>query len=398
MEPVEIISRYAHDFGITQEDIANCIKVAAKKTDTSRATVAKVVLQHIRRLVSNCIGKAAKHNMKLKSYQELAVKHMLVNRGMIAAFDVGTGKTLTAVTVASCILQLAEFLSRDIRVIVITPTSLQTNFRKEMKAYGADPADPRYTFYTTVKFGTDYKAGLIDCNKTLFIVDEAHVFRTDYRKAFSGFGVLEDARAELAIDCASKAWKVLLLTATPLYNKEYDLVNLVAMVRGQCPPTTINPLDLADENPELFREIYRKIFLFQGSDKTLFPRRRDILGKIIMTPEYLKKYEELERKIRETRSGKTKKDEEKVKEAFMGKLRAASNKLDVCLKCKYVMKIIRRKEKTIIFSEFKNSGVEIMKKCLRDNHFTFYLITGDTPSDRRDKIVEGFNSKRVIKY
>ncbi len=394
MEPVEIISRYAHDFGITKTQIEKCINQVSRKKIVGGPVVAKVVLEHIESLVAKCINKASRNDMKLYHYQELAVRHMLVNRGMIAAFDVGTGKTLTAVTIASCILNLAEFLGQnEIKVIVITPTSLQTNFKKEMKAYGSK-IDDKYTFYTTKKFGIDYKAGLIDCSKTLFIVDESHVFRTDYRSVFAGYGAEKDtAGAKLALTCANKAWKVLLLTATPLYNREYDLVNLVGMVRGQLPPTDENPLDLHKRDRKLFEKMYGKIFLFQGSVVELFPRREDILVKIVMTPEYLKEYEELEENIK----GNVKEGKEKATGAFFSSLRKASNKLNVCLKCDYAMDIVGRGEKTIIFSELKNFGVNILKEYLKKKKIKFYLIDGSTKPERRDTIVKGFNSKNGYK-
>jgi len=180
------IYRYSKDFGITKEQIQKSIEQTASKTDRSQDFVAKKVLSHIKNLNNGCINQAEDRGMKLKPYQKLGVEHMLVNRGMVAAYSVGTGKTMLAVSVANCILNLGSFLGKDTRVIVITPTSLQENFKKEMKKYGSDPEDQRYSFYTTAKFGTDYKNSKIDCSKTLFIVDEAHMFRTDYRKIFSG--------------------------------------------------------------------------------------------------------------------------------------------------------------------------------------------------------------------
>ena len=388
---MEEIYRYCRDFGFAKSDIEKCIVQTVNRLGVNQKKIEEKVLKHIQSIVGRCIAQAASHNMKLKDYQQLAVEYMLVNRGMIAAFDVGTGKTLTAVTVANCILNLASYLGKDIRVIVITPTSLQKNFKKEMNVYGSNPDDKRYTFYTTTKFGIDYKAGLIDCSKTLFIIDEAHNLRTDYRYLWSGppwkVPPKPGTRAEMAVMCAAKAWKVLLLTATPIYNRTHDVVNLVSMARGVFPPIETNP-DLIPK--EDFEKYVGNIFLFQKADETEYPEREDILVNIVMPPKYLRAYEEVERGILDQISEK--KDEEKAANAFMVQFRKAANSLGECIKCDFAMDIIRKGEKTIFFSSFLSFGVNIIKKLLQKEGIGYYLIDGSTSMKKRGEIVENFNA------
>lgn len=390
MNNIDRIYRYARDFDIKRENVISCLQKVSQMKNITFDQTSTDVAEYLDGISNECIDKAEKSNMKLKPYQELAVKHMLQNRGMIAAFDVGTGKTLTAVTVANCILNMATFFGKEVKVIVITPTSLQKNFKKEMTAYGSNPNDKRYSFYTTAKFGIDYKKGLVDCSKTLFIVDEAHVFRTDYRMQFAERNLppKEDTRAEFAIICASKAWKVLLLTATPIYNKTHDIVNLLAMVRGEITPQKKDPYSEI-LSFETFSENYSGMILFQNSNTTEYPSRKDILLKIIMTPKYLQKYLELEKKIQH---GMKNAEGIVQKNAFMVKLRTASNKLDICLKCAPAMRIIEKGEKTIFFSEFKSSGVEIIIEKLNEKGIEYYLISGNTSKKKRERIVDEFNS------
>jgi SNF2 family DNA or RNA helicase len=396
---IEEIYKYSKDFGVTKTQIKKSINDTSKNTGLTTTEVSLEIISHIQHIQETCINQASKRNMALKPYQKIAVRHMLVNKGMIAAFSTGTGKTLVAVAVASCMVNLSKFFKKDIKIIIITPTSLQENFKKEMLAYGSDPTDERYKFYTTTKFGIDYKAGLINCKKSLFIIDEAHVFRTDYRNKFSQMRLrVANSRAEFALMCSNKAWKILLLTATPMYNKPYDIVNLASMAKGLASPFTDNPYILMKEDNVLFKKQYSNIILFQQSSKIDYPSREDILVKIIMTPSYLRKYEKLEEQIREGISIIDKNGEEKaLSNAFLVKLRTGSNKLEGCVKCDFVMKIIKQNQKTMFFSEFKSAGVKTIIELLENENIGYYLISGDVSMTKRNTIVQKFNSNNEYK-
>ena len=70
---------------------------------------------------------------------------------------------------------------------------------------------------------------------SVIIVDEAHNLRTDVHRKVKGKNT--GTRTSAIIECAKNAWKVLLLTATPVYNSPYDMVNLVSMIKGIEPIT-----------------------------------------------------------------------------------------------------------------------------------------------------------------
>lgn len=397
----DVLYSYIRDFGIEEEDVLQCIKHTASSKGISEDETLESVLHYVLTLQDSCISKSKKYGMELKDYQSLAVSHMLRNRGMVAAFSTGVGKTLTAVSVARCILGFSDFLGKNIKVIVITPTSLVENFKKEMRQVGMGDLIPRFKFYTTSKFQKDYKNGLVDCRKTLFIVDEAHNFRTDYRGEFSGRKIMkQDTGAQFSVMCSEKAWKVLLLTATPIYNKPHDIVNLASMVKGVYPPFKGKPMIDLKNSPQEFKQKYGNVFLFQDSDKSNFPSRRDILVEIVMTREYLEKYEALEAVLKRKENVKQRKmlniaDDEKVKNSFMVKLRTASNKLEGCLKCPTALKIIGQNEKTIFFSEFKSSGVNLLTEELDRQGIPYYVIDGSVSQAKRHVIVQNFNANKV---
>lgn len=383
---------YFKDFGVSLADYNKCIEKVATDTKQSQEKVVAALLKHLENITINCINKTAKANKALKDYQKLAVRHMLTHRGMIAAFDVGTGKTLTAVAVANCLLQIAKFLNIPFEVIVVTPTSLQDNFKKELKAVGVTPGKD-FIFYTTTLFTKAVLKGELDCSQKLVIIDESHVFRTDYRGAFGTIGIEKtDTRAEMAVKCAANASKVLLLTATPIYNKTHDIINLVSMVKGVYPPFDVDPLSLYETNPQLFRNQYCDAILFQKSSVEDFPRREDILYKIQMEGDYEKEYRELLTAIKERSDFKG----EKAKNAFMTKVRTASNNMSSCIKCDHAMQIInnalKSKERVLLFSEFKSNGVELMIDNLKKAGIGYYLIDGTTAKKKRQQYVNEFNS------
>ena len=72
--------------------------------------------------------------VKLKDYQERAVKHLIYNRGLIAAFGTGTGKTITAVAAINCFIMN----NKQGKVIFIASVSLVANIIKELSKYGLD--------------------------------------------------------------------------------------------------------------------------------------------------------------------------------------------------------------------------------------------------------------------
>ena len=64
-------------------------------------------------------------NLTIKKHQMSVANHLFNKRGAIVVHSVGTGKTLSAIATAQCLL-----LNNIVRkVIVVTPTSLQSNFK-----------------------------------------------------------------------------------------------------------------------------------------------------------------------------------------------------------------------------------------------------------------------------
>ena len=400
----------AESFGYTDENIKKVIKETSQKTGESEEKVRDVLEDALQKTQTKCIERS---KLKLKDYQTRAVQHMQINRGLIISFGVGSGKTLTAVSILACLKAQAKFFNKKIKIIVVTPTSLQTNFKKEMQAYGMSEGSINHVqFYTIASFANALTRNELVCDhNTLLIIDEAHEFKKDYRGEFSTIGISKgdtDTRAYKAITCAKKVWKTVLLTATPLYNAPHDIVNLVAMAKGKS-PMTFSEFHKSIQDSDTLREYYGCVFSFYTPPQENYPTLNTKLALIDMSNDYNRNYNNIMYRIGSKkrqklltkvgyraedwtkRRTKTPGESEEVKNSFMIALRKASNDLEPCQKCDYVMDIVKSGEKTIIFSEFITSGIDILKKKFDDAKIKYLEIKGNVSKAKRDQIVKDIN-------
>ena len=154
--------------------------------------------------------------MLLKRQKETIMKFLDSDlKGFLISHGTGCGKTLTAVAYSQCYLNK----NPNNKVIVLTPASLQNNFRDGMEFYGIDWKDPRYFIYSYTKFVNLMKKKDVTklCSNKLLIIDEVQN--------------LKNPKTKIAIEstaCSySKSSKVLLLTATPLVNAPSDFISYI---------------------------------------------------------------------------------------------------------------------------------------------------------------------------
>ena len=286
----------------------------------------------------------------------------------------GSGKTLTAVTAAQC------FIDDNPKghVIVVTPTSLQENFKKEMLAYGADPEDYHYEFLTLQRFANVYAKKKCPPN-TMLIIDEAHNLRTEPK---------EGTRSHVAIKISKSAKKVLLLTATGIYNEPRDLANLVAMAKGIKLPTQ-KEFEGILESPAKFKKFFGCVLSFYEIPKDEnYPTLTEHYVEIPMTSAYYKQYRGVENKNSEffNKSNPWR---------FLTGVRQASNKLKSCIKCDWVLNKAKEGGKMVIFSSFLTYGVKEMQARFKKARIPFVEVTGIMSKKKRGEAVKRYNSNEV---
>ncbi|HMP28313.1 MAG TPA: DEAD/DEAH box helicase family protein, partial [Saprospiraceae bacterium] len=308
-------------------------KKATKEKSTKKPTKEKAESVKTKVTKKSCIERS---KLKLREHQIRVVEHMKTHRALIAAHEVGSGKTLVAVTASQCFLDDYP----DGNVIVVTPVSLQNNFKKEMKEYGVSKGDmSKYEFRTLQGFATEYNEKPCGTSKmpVMLIIDEAHNLRTNISAAKSAAKKraltskkIPVVRAAVAIRCAKTATKVLLLTATSIYNEPYDLANLVAMARGE-DPLSKKAFAKMRIDGYAFKKYFECIFSFYDVpvDKENYPEMEEHWVDIEMTPKYYQEYLKVEHENSDYFGNPW---------VFLTGMRQASNSLEECIKCDWVLK------------------------------------------------------------
>jgi len=397
MDCLQTFSNYVKTYNYGNANIEACVEKTSKKLGISKENVCNAMIDKLRQIEEKCVSKSK--DITLKDYQRQAVKMMMRQRGIVLGFEVGSGKTLTAIAISTCLIRQAALFKKKVKVVVITPVSLQDNFKKEMVKFGLRKTDDRFIFYTISGF---YNAMIgkgrkghnpdpFDCKNTVLIIDEAHNIRTDYR---GEFGLVkksgDNSRAPQFIDCAKKAWKTIMLTGTPIYNEPYDILNLAAMARGEEPIDNERYTYLMDEaNPKArkkFDEYFGCLFLFYASPtRESYPKKISKLMGIKMDEDYLKAYENLE-KSKEGKDGKK-------SNAFLTAVRQGSNGIPPFPKAAKAAEIIKKGEKTLVYSEYLEAGINTAKTKLDEEDISYYEITGKVPKAQRQKIANDFNKE-----
>jgi superfamily II DNA or RNA helicase len=314
-------------------------------------------------------------------------------RGLLVVHGVGTGKTLTGVTVSQCFLDKYP----ESEVFVVTPTSLQENFKKELAAYHGkkEHKDKRYRFYTIQGFTHAFKKGKLgpkDCEDALLIIDEAHNIRTEVKDDTKGGDdkctnkTLTGINARSLIEASKHARKVLLLSATPLINRPCELINLMSIVDG------VNPISVEKFNKISHEEYFKcKVSFYETSStqrKANYPSVVDKDVFITMTPSYYKRY------IRIEQHG------EPNERAFYNGVRKGSNSLEIenSPKINWVMEHLSKskdEDKYVIFSHFIGSGLSLLMKRMDSKGISYVHVTGDISMKNRQKAVSDYNSGKV---
>jgi SNF2 family DNA or RNA helicase len=373
-------------------DLANKLKINYNKIETETNTyneahtkICSLIKKKYNKI--NPCGSALHDDtdLTIKKHQLSVANHLFNNRGAIVVHSVGTGKTLSAVATAQCLL-LNNIVSK---VIVVTPTSLQSNFKSQMKMYGLNDKDfIPYHFYTIQKLVNDIEnKKVVSCENSLVIIDEAHNLRT-----------IDGGRIEPILKYMKKAEKVLLLTATPLINYKYDIINLITLIKGNKPMTIeyFNKIANDKTKKKEFEEYLSDIFSFYIKDKPdpNFPKKKILEVFLPMDDKYLKLYNEIE-----TGESNTIPDfKDKNINVFYNGLRRASNILE--RKSPKVEWIINKMEsepnaKYVIFSHFINMGIKPVMKYLDSKKLPYGSVTGDLSIEQRQDAVDKYNNAKT---
>lgn len=349
----------------------------------------------------SCVSRSG---LPLQPQQLKVVEYLQNHRGVLMYHTVGSGKTLTAITISQCFLD--AFPQK--KVIVVTPASLIENFKLQMTYYKNIKYPEKYSFFSFQAFVRAKKSGRIPCNDVLLIVDEAHNLKTNPRKVNDK---MVGIQSKIITDCAEKAFRVLLLSATPVINSPKDLVPLYNMMRDRHEPKMVvsfgknqatSPRFVKYSAPELARYMRCKVSFFDAVDKRYYPTLKEHNVFLRMTPSYEQKYDNLLQKEKGGLSALAIRQFGDIDiEKFYNGYRRAVNTLESkeSPKIQWVLDKINgldKNEKIIIFSHFLEAGnLAIQKNLSATQKRKSAYIRGGTPKKQRADIVQKYNSGQI---
>jgi superfamily II DNA or RNA helicase len=410
------------------------IKKLKKRKPSKRVSKKQLELDRIEAIPERKVGLPSDVSTKKLQKHQLEFAENLIDgdiRGGIAIHGVGSGKTLTAVISAEMFLNKYP----DKEVFVITPASLLAGFKEELYTY--DPAiekDKRYKFFTYDGYSNGVKRGdeNTNCKDAMLIVDEGQNLRTTikrketttYDEDKQTFITKEHLSSGAKVynilrECALKAKKVLILSATPLVNDPRDIENLMSMINGHMPLDSNGVMfHKIFNNPKIAQKYFgcRLSFFEHGAEvrDKFFPKMEEVFVPIVMNAKTLKEYNSVEREVPTQKVRKElgiKPDAEKINSFYSG-VRRASNGLGSynSQKVNYIIDFIKsvlakkpnkslgisqnmidtHTDKSVIFTHFRNAGSDLLEKRLKDNNIPYGLINGSVSKPNRAKIVKQY--------
>ncbi len=458
----ELINMYNTFFETTKYEnvVRKCVSDVSHSWNEEEDVIANKFIDSLDIEVNRCLSFA--HNKTLFDYQQKAVNHFYTNRGLITAFATGTGKTLTAVSTASCIHNLSSAMGVPCKVLVVTPASLVKNMKKAFKDHsykiGKDlnvvssnafrdallykfyKEDPKRFLgtqkaYESFMRNAEKKSSVIKCTKrTFLIIDEAHEFKTDFFFVFarSLFGPplpVKDVRSRamaLISLCSSHIWKVMLMTATPMLNKWHDIMNLIAVVKNVHTTNqknfireelktvktnsvikTVTGFDEVTVNiPTIVnRDYFRDVIMFKEVDPASkdFPQKNQKFVTIVMTAKYYQKVKKviMDFKTVQARGRRRRGGDE---DDDIDRLQTLIAKIEGNPKIPYIQRLIKSKKynKILVYSRFL-IPLEVAKKEIdksMPHGWQSFVITGKAvPVHKRQEFLEQINdSDKAIIY
>jgi SNF2 family DNA or RNA helicase len=349
----------------------------------------------LKKTIPNCISRS---KVALKIYQKKVVNFINdpINDSLLVVHQTGSGKTLSALVASQCYLD--EHPNNTI--IVISPASLVKNFEKEMVKYGSVLSD-KYKFFS---FDGFMKTLPKNYKNSMIIIDEAHNIRN------------MKMRYDHVYNCVKTCDKLLLLTATPFVNSLLDfkpIINLLyrdddilrrksKYISDTRPSYSINGnLIVVNGMFENYLEPsgdYKKVLsnisqLLEGKvsyvnerDSIYFPRVFIHKIEMYMSKNFYEKY---------IRAIEVDKQFGKSPEKFYTGYRQAVNSVGdveyINQKLENIIDITKKGEKTLIFTNWIENGVNVLTDFLEKNNIKYGLITGSVKASIRMDIVEAYN-------
>jgi len=335
--------------------------------------------------------------LELKPHQIIPIKFLKNHRALILYHTTGSGKTITAL---KCMLQF----KRDI--IVIGPKSSEKAFHDDAVKFGLD--EQRIKFYSFQKIKLLLEDNLDIMNDCCVIVDEAHNLRNETTNNLT------------VITALGMAYRILLLTATPVINYPNDLAVLINIVNGEdvmpTDPSIFNNMYYNEEEVRLINTdiLAKKLNNAISYHRTItrnsdFPSSETIFREVEMNQiqleqyaEYIKKYlydkdvVRINPTVTEIYNVDFSLFNRKKKNFFLSATRQLSNTVDGnpdFPKITQIMDVIRKGPfPAVVYSNYLKNGIHALAIWFEKENIRYKTITGSTNSAKLSNVVERYNN------
>lgn len=345
-----------------------------------------------------------KSKINLKTYQKIPSKFILnpLNRGLLLLFNLGFGKTLTSITMIRCLL--TKYPGK--RVIILTPASLISNFANEIDKVSKDISEDilnRITIETYGKFINKIKKGSLQANSnTILVCDEAQYLIGQGSKRFN-----------YLYDYSERANKVILLSATPVRNNPEEISNLLSLLNGYkvSKSLIVNINNISDRQKRLnsLNRILKCRIMFYGfgqKDNEEFAERIDHKVELIMSNEFYERYYMIQQDIRKELPDVFKNT--KNLQSFLNGIRRAINIVSADIRSPKIDWVINKvkkdlgliegfkgNKKVLIYSNWLDAGVNLVKKELDNIGVKYSEVTGSLTRTQKDNEIKKYNENKT---
>jgi superfamily II DNA or RNA helicase len=323
--------------------------------------------------------------MELKPHQQKIVDYMQTTdqRGIILYHTVGSGKTITSISIS-------QLYNKKLHIIV--PASIRSQWEIELSKMGVTNYFIK-SYEGLLKLIKHNSSYLTD---KVVIVDEAHRLR--------GKGKISK-RISKGLQAA---YKVILLTGTPIVNVIFDISPLINAATGKYTfplkeKSFYKKFGNDPANNDKIKKIMDTYISYYKPDDNGYPSVSKHIIKVKMSKEQYTMYQKATsqiptKELHMMQSGKTIKNSINFN-SFLNATRQISNTFKGNTntpKLNKILKYIQLEElPAIIYSTWLDNGVVAMSKILKENNITYSLFTGELNDQEKYTIVQKYNNKEI---
>ena len=345
-------------------------------------------------------------NAQLRSYQKEGVQWMSMLQfhhfGGILADDMGLGKTLQTITFLNAHLKGNE------RVLILAPSSLLYNWKEEFRKFTPDVD-------VEVVYG-NAKSRLLQIEKQATITITSYSsFRSDveeYQKYHYRYLILDEAQmvknSQTKIAHALREFDVetcFALSGTPIENRLEEIWSIFQFV---LPGLLPSKKEFSKLTPEMVAKLIQPFILRRKKEEVVLelpPLNEHLYSNELTSPQkslYIAQVQrmqdiveshsddELQKRKIELLAGLTRLRQIcNTPSLFLNDYSGESGKMDSLIE---LLTTLREKgARPLIFSQFTKM-LELIELELEKQGFAYFKLTGQTPSDERQEMVNTFNA------